>query len=120
MQLSEFTATGNLLTLVVRSEIRKERYKRICKDMEKAINALGNVRLVLVMRHYPSLNSIEDLYFDLRFLRLYDHAIDRVAIVCDRLWKKTWIGVFSLFSGIKMACFGMTEVNEVTQWMNHG
>ena len=117
MQLTEFTATGNLLTLEVRSEIRKGRYERICKDMEKAIEALGSVRLVLVMRHYPSLNSIEDLYFDLRFLRLYDQAIDRVAIVCDRLWKRTWIGVFSLFSGIQMACFGMTEAEEVTKWL---
>ena len=84
MKLSEFTVTGNLLTLDVRSEIRQDRFKTICRDMDRAVEALGKVRLVLVMRHYPSFNSAEDFYDDLRFLRLYDHAIDKVAVVCDR------------------------------------
>ena len=117
MQLSEFTITGNLLTLEVRSEIREARFKAICRDMEQAVAALGRVRLVLVMRHYPSFNSAEDFYDDLRFLRLYDHAIEKVAIVCDRFWKDSWVGIFSLFSGIRMNFFEMTQVNEVTRWI---
>ena len=117
MQLSEFTITGNLLTLEVRSEIREARFKAICRDMEQAVAALGRVRLVLVMRHYPSFNSAEDFYDDLRFLRLYDHAIEKVAIVCDRFWKDSWVGIFSLFSGIRMDFFEMTQVNEVTRWI---
>lgn len=117
MQLSEFKATGNLLTLDVRSEIRQARFKSICKDMDRAVAALGKVRLVLVMRHYPSFNSAEDFYDDLRFLRLYDHAIDKVAVVCDRFWKDSWVGIFSLFSGIRMAFFDMTQVDDVTLWI---
>ena len=117
MQLSEFTIAGNLLTLEVRSEIRQARFRAICRDMDQAVAALGRVRLVLVMRHYPSFNSAEDFYEDLRFLRLYDHAIDKVAIVCDRFWKDSWVGIFSLFSGIRMDFFEMTQVNEVTRWI---
>ena len=117
MRLSEFTITGNLLTLEVRSEIRQARFKAICKDMDRAVAVLGRVRLVLVMRHYPSFNSAEDLYDDLRFLRLYDHAIDKVAVVCDWFWKDSWVGIFSLFSGIRMDFFEMTQVNEVTQYI---
>lgn len=117
MRLSEFTATGNVLTLDVRSEIRAARFKAICRDMAQFVAALGRVRLVLVMRHYPSFNSAEDFYNDLRFLRLYDHAIDKVAVVCDRFWKDTWVGVFSLFSGIRMEFFEITQVNAVTQWI---
>jgi len=117
MRLSEFSAAGNVLTLDVRSEIRATRFKAICRDMDQAVSALGRVRLVLVMRHYPSLNSAEDFYDDLRFLRIYDHAIDKVAVVCDRFWKDTWVGIFSLFSGIRMDFFEMTQVNEVTRWI---
>ena len=117
MRLSEFSATGNVLTLDVRSEIRAARYKAICRDMDQAVAALGRVRLVLVMRHYPSFNSAEDFYDDLRFLRIYDHAIDKVAVVCDRFWKDNWVGIFSLFSGIRMDFFEMTQVNEVTRWI---
>ncbi|MEE4111234.1 MAG: STAS/SEC14 domain-containing protein [Desulfobacteraceae bacterium] len=117
MQLSTFTGAGNVLTLDVRSEIRAARYKAICRDMDQAVAERGRVRLVLVMRHYPSFNSAEDFYDDLRFLRIYDHAIDKVAVVCDRVWKDTWVGIFSLFSGIRMEFFEMTPVNEVTRWI---
>ncbi len=117
MRMTEFTASGNILTLVIRSEIRNQRFDAICKDLDKAVAALGRIRLVVVMRHYPSFNSAEDFYDDLRFLRLYDHAIDKVAVVCDRFWKETWVGIFSLFSGIRMAFFSMVQANEVTRWI---
>jgi hypothetical protein len=87
--------------------------------MERAIETLGRVRLVLVMRHYPSFNSAEDFYFDLRFLRLYDYAIDKVAVVCDRFWKNTWVGIFSLFSGIRMDFFEITQVRQLAQWIQN-
>jgi hypothetical protein len=117
MQLSEFSVSGNLMTLEVRSEIRPERFKAICGDLDRVSAAMGKVRLVLVMRHYPSFNSAEDFYDDLRFLRLYDHAIDKVAVVCDRFWKDTWVGIFSLFSGIRMDFFEMNQLDAVTEWI---
>ncbi len=117
MPLSEFTVQGNLLILEVRSGITKKRFDAICTDLDQAIEKFGRVRLVLVMRHYPSLNSAEDFYDDLRFLRLYDHAIDKVAVVCDRFWKDTWVGIFSLFSGIPMDFFEITQVQQLTQWI---
>jgi hypothetical protein len=118
MHMTEFKqASGNVLTLDIRSEIRKKRFDAICKDLDQAAAAMGRIRLVLVVRHYPSFNSAEDFYDDLRFLRLYDHAIDKVAVVCDRFWKETWVGIFSLFSGIPMAYFDMGQVKDVTRWI---
>lgn len=117
MQLSQFNVTGNVLSLEVRSEIRPARFKAICRDMDQAVAVLGRVRLVLVMRHYPSLNSAEDFYDNLRFLRLYDHAIDKVAIIGDRSWKETWVGIFSLFSGITMAFFELSQADSAAQWL---
>lgn len=119
MQLTQFRVTGNVLTLDIRSEVRDERFKAICKDMDKAVAALGKLRLVLVIRHYPGLNSAENLYEDMRFLRLYDHAIEKVAVVCDRFWKDSWVGLFSLFSGIRMDFFEMTQMQELTQWVQN-
>ena len=121
MQLTEFKAAGgNILTLEVRSEIRQARFKAICKDLDEAVIVLGKIRLVVVMRHYPSFNSAEDFYDDLRFLRMYDHAIEKVAVVCDRVWKETWVGIFSLFSGIPMAFFDLGQADAVTRWIQGG
>jgi hypothetical protein len=120
MQLSEFKSAGSILTLEIRSQIRQERFDAICRDLDKATAVDGQLRLVLVMRHYPSFNSAEDFYDDLRFLRLYDHAIERVAVVCDRFWKDTWVGIFSLFSGIRMTFFEMTQIEGLTRWIQEG
>jgi hypothetical protein len=120
MQLSEFKSAGSILTLEIRSQIRQERFDAICRDLDKATAVDGQLRLVLVMRHYPSFNSAEDFYDDLRFLRLYDHAIERVAVVCDRFWKDTWVGIFSLFSGIRMTFFEMTQIEDLTRWIQEG
>ncbi|GAB6905925.1 conserved hypothetical protein [Desulfosarcina cetonica] len=116
MQLSEFSQTGNLLTLVVRAPIDKRRFRAICRDMDQAVPALGTVRIVIVMRHYPTFNSAEDFLDDLRFLRLYEHAIEAVAVVCDRSWKDSLVGLFSLFSGIRMDFFSMDQPDALTAW----
>ncbi len=117
MNESQFTAAGNVLTLTVRSSIDAARFRAICREMDHAAAAIGRLRLVVVMHHYASLNSAEDFYDDLRFLRLYRHAIDRVAVVCDRRWRATWVGIFGLFSGIRMECFAMDEADALTRWI---
>lgn len=120
MRYSQFSVSGNILTLTIRSAIDAARFKAICREMDHAVATLRKIRLVLVMRHYPSLNSAEDFYDDLRFLRGYHDAIDRVAVVCDRSWKSTWVGLFGLFSGIRMACFTMDETDALTRWLQDG
>ena len=94
MQLTEFSRAGSLLTLTVRGPVDDRRFAAICQDMDLAVAQLGRVRIVLVMRHYTTFNSAEDFLDDLRFLRLYDHAIDKVAVVCDRFWKDSLVGIF--------------------------
>jgi hypothetical protein len=120
LQFSEFTVNGDVLTLQVHSEIRADRFRSICKDMDKAAAASDRLRLLLIMRHYPSFNSAENLYHDMGFLRLYDHAIDRVAVVCDRSWKDTWVGIFSLFSGIRMSFFELPQLDAAARWIQSG
>lgn len=119
MPFTEFTANGNLLTLEVSAAITKKRFHAICRDLDQAVEASGRIRLILVMRHYPSLNSAEDFYDDLRFLRRYGQAIDKVAVVCDRFWRDTWVGIFSLFSGIRMDFFEINQVEELARWIRN-
>jgi hypothetical protein len=49
----------------------------------------------------------------------FDHEIDRVVVVCNRFWMDSLVGVFSLFNGIRMAFFEMTQVDEVARWMQN-
>ena len=49
----------------------------------------------------------------------FDHEFDRVVVVCNRFWMDSLVGVFSLFNGIRMAIFEMTQVDEVARWMQN-
>ena len=112
-----FDVKGNTLSMEVRSEIDETKFKAICDELDQAVAAMGKIRMVIVVRQYPSFNSAEDLYNDLRFLRLYDKALEQVVIVSDRPWDQTWVGLFSLFSGIKMAFFDISQIEEASDWV---
>lgn len=121
MQLSEFAHRGgNVLSLEIRSEVGDARFKAICNDMDQSMASLGKLRLVLIMHPYPSLNTAENFYDDLRFLRLYDHAINKVAVVSDQRGYDTWAGLFSLFSGIRIDFFKTTQTEALSEWILSG
>ncbi|MFC1816088.1 STAS/SEC14 domain-containing protein [Thermodesulfobacteriota bacterium] len=117
MRLKYVKVTGNILSIQINSEVSKDKFNAICNEIEKAAAALGKIRLVLVIKHYPSFNSAEDLFEDLGFVKLYSNCIDKVAVVCDITWKQTWLGLFSLFSGVKMEFFDISEINETSNWI---
>ena len=117
MPFQYFTVASKVLSLQISSEINDNKFRGICSDIEQAAATLGKVRLLLEFRHYPSLNSAEDLYDDLRFVKLYANCIDKVAILCDKSWKRTWVGLFSAFSGVEIDFFDISEKDELSNWI---
>ena len=120
MRSKYFKEMGNILSVEISSEISDEKFHAICNEIDQLTAARGKVRLVLIMKHYLSFNSAEDLYYDLRFVKLYANCIDKVAVICDKKWKQTWLGLFSLFSGVKMEFFDITEINDAFNWIQTG
>lgn len=117
MLFQYFKIAGNILFMQISSEITDDKFRIVCREIEQATATLGKVRLVLEFKHYRSLNSAEDLYDDLRFVKLYANCIDKVAIVCDKSWKRTWVGLFSAFSGVEIDFFDISGKNELTSWI---
>jgi SpoIIAA-like len=91
-------------------------------DMVYRVNSLGSpenkVRLFLVISQYTSFNSAEDFYDDLRFVRRCADRIERMAVVGDRSWKSTLVGLFGLFSSIETAYFDRSEFLTAWKWLN--
>jgi len=101
----------------ISSEINDDKFRAICSEIEQAAATLGKIRLLLEFKHYPSLNSAEDLYDDLRFVKLCANRIDKVAIVCDKSWKRIWVSLFSAFSGVEMDFFDISEKDDLSRWI---
>ena len=112
-----FKTTGNLLSMEIYSSISRRKYKTICREIKEAAAVTGKVRLLLVMRRYPTFCSAEDLYYDLRFIMVNSDLIEKVAVVCDRPWQRTWVALFGLFSRVCMEFFDMAHMDRARGWL---
>ncbi|MCP4119835.1 MAG: STAS/SEC14 domain-containing protein [Desulfobacteraceae bacterium] len=114
-----FKTTGNLLSMEIYSSITRQKYKAICREIEEAAAAAatGTVRLLLIMRHYPTFSSAEDLYYDLRFIMIYSDRIEKVAVVGDKPWKRTWVALFGLFSRVCVEFFDIAHLDRAKGWL---
>lgn len=108
----------NILGFKIEGDVSDAETERISAALQKIVAQTGSVRLLLVVQHYASFNSAEDLYFDLRFAVPLSDRIERMAVVGDRVWKDTWISLFGLFSGIQTAYFDRAEMAQAWQWVN--
>jgi hypothetical protein len=77
----------------------------------------GPLRVLVVLDSYPSFNSAEALYEDLRFVKLAAPDLVRVAVVAKEPWKDTWVGLFGLFGGLEMAYFQTNAIEAAWQWL---
>jgi len=107
----------DVLALHITGEMSDKDTGRIARLIQTHAARHGKVRLLLLMEHYASFNSAEALYEDLRFTRRCGDLIQCMAIVGDRPWKSTWVGLFGLFGAIEMAYFDRTETREAWQWL---
>ena len=108
----------NVLGLRIEGSVSDAETERIGAALQKLTAESGSARLLLVVQDYPSFNSAEDLYFDLRFAVPLADRIERLAVVGDRVWKDTWISLFGLFSGIRTAYFDRSEMDRAWQWVS--
>ena len=92
----------------------------MCKGVSTWVNRMNVYRKFLHPRIRlcrPSFNSAESLYEDLRMVIRHSDHVDRLAVVGDRLWKRTWVGLFGLFSKIEADYFEMEQIDAACQWI---
>lgn len=108
---------GNILAIKITGEITENEHQKIDRLIRDSISVWGSIRVFIVLQHYLSFNSAEALYEDLRMVKKHMKHINRLALVGDRIWKRTWIGLFGLFSGIETDYFEMEQIDTAFQWI---
>jgi hypothetical protein len=115
-QLKE--GSGNILGFKIVGGITKKQKERICKVLEKQISKSGKIRLVLVIEPHGKMDA-ESLLLDLNFTLIYSDKIERMAIIGNKLWEKTWIALFGLFSHIRTHYFDRSEIKAAWKWIQN-
>ena len=108
---------GNVLAIKISGEITETEHNQLECLISESIAEWKSIRILIVVKHYASFNSAEALYEDLRMVKKYSRHIARMAVVGDRLWKRTWVGLFGLFSGIETDYFEMDQIDTAYQWI---
>lgn len=107
----------NCVMVRIRREISDRQMEEIERSLEDRIDQTGKIRLFVIMDSYPTFNSAESIYDDLRFARKYSDHIERMAVVGDQSWKKHWISLFGLFGGITAEYFVRSEAKAAVNWI---
>ena len=108
---------GNVIGIKITSEITGDEHDQLDALICKALAKWGRLRVLVIVKHYPAFSSAEALYEDLRTVKQHAEHIERMAVVGDRLWKRTWVGLFGLFSGIETDYFEMDRIQDARQWI---
>lgn len=111
---------GPVMALKITGEITDEEHTRIDELLKSHIVRWTRIRLLVTVKHYPSFSSAEALYEDLRTIKLHSESIEKMAVVGDRPWKSTWVGLFGLFSRMETNYFETSEVEKAWQWITEG
>lgn len=108
----------DILAYRITGEITEKEAKAIAADIDqKAEERGGPIGLLLAVDTYPSLNSDEDLYADLGFVRGREDAIRRMAVLGQGAYRNTWVALFGLFSRVETAYFERNQVQAAVNWI---
>ena len=110
--------SGNILGFKIVGGITKKQKERICKILENQIRESGKIRLLLVIVPHGKMDA-ESLLFDLNFTLTYSDKIERMAIIGNKVWEKTWVALFGLFSHIRTQYFDRSEIKAAWKWIHN-
>jgi hypothetical protein len=110
--------SGNILGFKIAGGITKRQKKQICEDLEQQIDKSGKIRLLLVVEMHKKMDA-ESLLFDLNFTLNYSDKIERMAVIGNKAWEKTWVALFGLFSHIRTQYFDRSEIKAAWNWIRN-
>ena len=117
MATPRIKSSGNYLAIEIDESISDQHLQVIGRHITTAAASFGKIRLFIFLKHYPTLNSAEDLYDDLRFVKIHGGVIAKAAVMADKSWKRTWVGLFGLFSGVELEFFDLHQSSEAARWI---
>jgi len=114
----EIRRFGGIVTVKFFDRMLDAQTRRLSRMLGRAIaEAGGRVRLLLSVASARPSGSPEAVFDSLQFLKIHADHIDRIAIVGQNPSQRTYVGLFSLFSGIEIEYFEAAETSNAVRWL---
>lgn len=108
---------GALVGLRIREEITERENQSLVDLIRERERQFGPVRLLVIYEAEKGLMGAEGLYENLRFAKLVSEKLSKMAVIGDRDWKNTWVGLFGLFGGIQTAYYDRAQLEAALDWL---
>ena len=108
--------SGKLLGFKISDGITGEDVRQLSKIMCEAISVSGKIRLLIEIEGFRHMEP-EALLEKLKFAK--DHAgnIERMAVLSDRVWIKSWLKVGGLLIHTEVEHFDRSEMEAAWEWV---
>jgi hypothetical protein len=110
---------GDIVAVKIFDRMIDRQTRAIGRVIQDSIAAAGGgkIRLLLNIHTQMPARSPEALFENLHFVRLHADHIDRMAIIGNKGWERTCVGLFSLFGGVRIEYFDRSQALEAIQWL---
>jgi hypothetical protein len=109
---------GNVLGFRINDQITGEDVQRMSGIMAAAIAASGKIRLLIEIEGFRHM-EIQALLEKLKFARNHAGEIERMAVLSDRVWIKSWLKVGGLLTHTEVEHFDRADIESAWKWLEH-
>ena len=112
---------GNIVTVKLFDRMLDRQTKQLSRMLQHSIASSGGrkISMILSVESQAQSNSPESLFESLQFLKIHSDNIDRIAIVGNKAWERTYVALFGLFGGIDIEYFDRPRAFEAIKWVQH-
>lgn len=117
MTAATIETPGNLLTITVRGQLKKEEYDRLLRQAEPIIGQKGRIKLLIVGEGFAGWERASG-WGDLGFMMEHDDDIGKIAVVAEERWRDDLL--MFLGAGLRAApvCFFTPDQLELARaWL---
>lgn len=107
---------GNVLGFKIGEHVTAEDVRDMGGIMSRAIAPSGKIRLLIEIEGFRHMEP-GALLEKLRFVRDHAREIERMAVLSDRVWIKSWVKVGGLLTHTKVEHFHRSEMEAAWKWV---
>ena len=109
-------SAGNVLEFKIGENVTAEDVRSISRILSETISIFGKVRLLIEIEGFRHMEP-EALLEKLRFAAEHAKEIERIAVLGNRVWIKSWVKIGGLFSHREVEYFDRSEMEAARAWL---
>ncbi|MFZ0932242.1 MAG: STAS/SEC14 domain-containing protein [Syntrophobacteraceae bacterium] len=109
-------SAGNVLGFKINENTTDEDIHDISGIISETIGSTGKLRLLIEIEGFRHMEP-EALLEKLRFVRDHAREIERMAVLSNRVWIKSWVKIGGLLTHTEVEHFDRSEMEAAWQWV---